>query len=69
MTNHAHILLRSGTHGLSRFMRRFLTGHAIAYNRRHKRHGHPSRGGSPTFPEPLPQLNNHRFKIPCRTLP
>ncbi len=37
MTNHAHILLRSGTHGLSRFMRRFLTGHAIAYNRRHKR--------------------------------
>ena len=40
MTNHAHILLRSGTHGLSKFMRRFLTGYAITYNRRHKRHGH-----------------------------
>jgi len=39
MTNHAHILLRSGPHGLSRFMRRFLTGYAITYNRRHKRHG------------------------------
>jgi putative transposase len=40
MTNHAHILLRSGGHGLSRFMRRFLTGYAITYNRRHRRHGH-----------------------------
>ena len=40
MTNHAHILLRSGAHGLSRFMRRFLTGYAITYNRRHKRYGH-----------------------------
>ena len=40
MTNHAHILLHSGTHGLSKFMRRFLTGYAITYNRRHKRHGH-----------------------------
>ena len=40
MTNHAHILLRSGPYGLSRFMRRFLTGYAISYNRRHHRHGH-----------------------------
>jgi len=40
MANHAHILLRSGAHGLSRFMRRFLTGYAITYNHRHKRHGH-----------------------------
>jgi REP element-mobilizing transposase RayT len=40
MTNHAHILLRSSQYGLSRFMRRFLTGYAITYNLRHKRHGH-----------------------------
>jgi REP element-mobilizing transposase RayT len=40
MTNHAHILLRSGLAGLSKFMRRLLTGYAITYNRRHKRHGH-----------------------------
>ena len=40
MTNHAHILLRSGLCGLSKFMRRFLTGYAITYNRRHHRHGH-----------------------------
>ena len=40
MTNHAHILLRSGPGGLSKFMRRLLTGYAITYNRRHKRHGH-----------------------------
>ena len=40
MTNHAHILLKSGNRGLSYFMRRFLTGYAITYNIRHKRHGH-----------------------------
>jgi REP element-mobilizing transposase RayT len=40
MTNHAHILLRSGPHGLSKFMRRLLTGYAISYNRRHNRTGH-----------------------------
>ena len=40
MTNHAHILLKSGPLGLSKYMRRFLTGYAIAYNIRHKRHGH-----------------------------
>jgi REP-associated tyrosine transposase len=40
MTNHVHILLRSGHEGLPRFMRRFLTGCAIGYNLRHGRHGH-----------------------------
>ena len=40
MTNHAHILLRSGPPGLSKYMKRFLTGYAIFYNRRHRRHGH-----------------------------
>ena len=37
MTNHAHILLRSAEIGLAGFMRRFLTGYAISYNRRHRR--------------------------------
>lgn len=40
MTNHAHMLLRSGTAGLSTFMSRFLTGYASGFNRRHQRHGH-----------------------------
>lgn len=40
MTNHAHILIRSGNIGLPTFMRRFLSGYAISYNRRHKRYGH-----------------------------
>lgn len=40
MDNHAHILLRSGTEGLPVFMRRFLTGYAVAFNHRHDRHGH-----------------------------
>jgi len=40
LNNHAHILLRSGPFGLPRFMRRFLTGYAMGYNRRHKRFGH-----------------------------
>jgi len=40
MTNHMHILLKSGPYGLSKFMRRLLTGYAITYNIRHRRHGH-----------------------------
>ena len=40
LTNHAHILLRSGPAGLPNFMRRLLTGYAASYNRRHKRYGH-----------------------------
>ena len=40
LDNHAHVLLRSGPHGLAAYMRKILTGHAISYNRRHRRHGH-----------------------------
>ncbi len=40
MTNHAHILLRSGPGGLPNFMRRFLAAYAAGYNRRHNRYGH-----------------------------
>lgn len=40
LTNHAHLLLRSGSLGLPKFMRRFLTGYAVTYNLRHLRHGH-----------------------------
>ncbi|MFZ1986081.1 MAG: transposase [Desulfatitalea sp.] len=40
MTNHAHLLLRSGPQGLATFMRKLLTGYAGGYNRRHSRHGH-----------------------------
>ncbi|NTU98257.1 MAG: hypothetical protein HGA62_10655 [Chlorobiaceae bacterium] len=40
LTNHAHILLKSGAAGLSTFMRKLLSGYATGYNLRHKRHGH-----------------------------
>ena len=40
MSNHAHILLKSGPSGLSDFMRKLLTGYAVNYNKRHRRHGH-----------------------------
>jgi REP-associated tyrosine transposase len=40
MSNHMHILIKSGPRGLSQFMRRLLTGYAITYNIRHRRHGH-----------------------------
>ena len=36
--NHAHFLFRSGG-GISNLMRRLLTGYAIYFNRRHRRHG------------------------------
>jgi REP element-mobilizing transposase RayT len=38
--NHAHILLRTGQTSLATVMRRLLTGYAVSYNRRHRRHGH-----------------------------
>ncbi len=40
MTNHVHLLFFSGHQGISRFMRRLLTGYAGQYNRRHHRTGH-----------------------------
>jgi len=40
LPNHAHFLLASGPKGLASFMRRFLTGYAVYYNLRHRRHGH-----------------------------
>lgn len=40
MNNHAHILLKSGTEGLSSYMRRLLSGYAQYFNLRHKRVGH-----------------------------
>jgi putative transposase len=40
LMNHAHILLRSGSLGVSKYMKRFLTSYAVFYNRRHRRHGH-----------------------------
>jgi putative transposase len=40
MSNHAHLLVCSGILGLAKFMRRLLTGYAVSYNLRHRRHGH-----------------------------
>jgi REP element-mobilizing transposase RayT len=39
LPNHAHFLFRSGPQGIAALMRRLLTGHAITFNRRYKRHG------------------------------
>ena len=39
LSNHAHFLLKSGPPGIAALMRRLLTGYAVSYNRRHKRHG------------------------------
>jgi len=39
MPNHAHFLFSTGTVGLSTLMRKLLTGYAVTFNRRHKRHG------------------------------
>ena len=40
MTNHAHILLKSGPEGLSTYMRRLLSGYAQYFNHRYTREGH-----------------------------
>jgi REP element-mobilizing transposase RayT len=40
LANHVHLLCRSGPAGLPIFMRRWLTGYAISFNRQHRRAGH-----------------------------
>src|SRR5574337_291505 len=40
LPNHVHLLLRTGQRPLASLMRRLLTGYAIGFNRRHRRHGH-----------------------------
>jgi hypothetical protein len=40
MTNHVHLLFKSGGKGISTVMRKVLTWYAVYYNRRHKRTGH-----------------------------
>jgi putative transposase len=40
MSNHAHLLLRTGRLAIAAIMQRLLTGYAVSFNRRHRRHGH-----------------------------
>ncbi len=40
LPNHVHLLLRTGRVPIATVMRRLLTGYAVTYNRRHRRHGH-----------------------------
>jgi REP element-mobilizing transposase RayT len=40
LPNHFHLLLRTGTAPISALMRRLLTGYAVTFNLRHRRHGH-----------------------------
>ena len=39
MSNHVHLLLRTGLVPLSTVMQRLLTGYAVSFNRRYRRHG------------------------------
>jgi putative transposase len=40
MPNHFHLLMQTGEIGLPRIMRRLMTGYAVSFNRRRRRHGH-----------------------------
>ena len=40
MSNHAHLLLRTGRVAIASIMRRLLTGYAVSFNKRHRRHRH-----------------------------
>ena len=40
LPNHLHLLLRTGEASLPSVMRRVMTGYAVSFNLRHKRHGH-----------------------------
>ena len=39
LSNHAHLLLRTGRQPIATVMRRLLTGYAVTFNRRYNRHG------------------------------
>jgi REP element-mobilizing transposase RayT len=39
LPNHAHILLKTGAAPIATVMRRLLTGYAVSFNHRHRRHG------------------------------
>ncbi len=39
MTNHVHLLLKTGLAPIATVMRRLLTGYAVSFNRRHRHHG------------------------------
>ena len=40
LPNHCHLLFKTGLTPIATVMRRLLTGYAVSFNRRHKRHGH-----------------------------
>jgi putative transposase len=40
LSNHVHLLLRTGITPIAGIMRRLLTGYAVSFNKRHKRSGH-----------------------------
>jgi len=40
LSNHFHLILRTGKHPLQWLMRRLLTSHAVRFNLRHRRSGH-----------------------------
>ncbi len=40
LDNHFHLLVKPGPRSLAQFMRRLLTGYAVAFNLRHNRSGH-----------------------------
>ena len=40
LPNHFHLLLKTGSVPIATVMRRLLTGFAVTFNRRHRRHGH-----------------------------
>ena len=58
--NHLHLLLRTRFTPIATVMKSAeggLTGYAVSFNRRHRRHGQPSRGGSSTISKSIPRLN------------
>ncbi len=55
MTNHIHMLLKTGLAPIATVMRRLLTGYAVSFNRRHRRHGH------------LFQIDTNRFCVKRRS--
>ena len=44
MRNHFHLVVETPQGNLGRFMQALLTGYAVYFNLRHRRHGHVTQG-------------------------
>ena len=65
LTNHVHLLLKTGLSPVTTVMRRLLTGHAVSFIRRHRRHGQLFQNRYRSFLCEIERMSLLSFHFPC----